>query len=103
VHVSLASTVGRNSDASNGDRRASKGTNALLREEELTNDLAYDKSAKQSTTLTSRSSASRSVDGLIGTCSKTKLQSHAWWRVYLVDVYEIWAVVIASCGKWNAV
>ena len=100
-NVFYVATVGKSSGSRNTGDRTTKDTNVLMREEALTTDLAHRGRAEQSSTIKASDYAFSAIDRVSHTCAKTKSERGAWWRVHLRQVYEIWAVVIARCGKWN--
>ncbi|KAK2177414.1 hypothetical protein NP493_600g04021 [Ridgeia piscesae] len=74
-------------------------TNSLLRERELTTNLAIKKYATLWPSSNYPYRSSFAVDGkLDGGCTRVNKHRNAWWHVDLIDVYEIWAVVIYRCS-----
>lgn len=104
----LPATVSSNYDGGIGDG-TNNYTDSLLREPELTTNVARGKLASQSTTSNSKYGASNALDGILSSnmkdhsCTATHRERNAWWLVDLKDVYEIWAVVITSpnSGEWK--
>lgn len=74
----------------------------LVPRREASVDVAKDKPAKQSPTLSGMFHASRAVDGNslpyweVGTCTHTELESSPWWYVDLESAYKIQAVLVTN-------
>jgi len=99
LNIFLASTGNRNGGGINTD----VGINSLLRERELITNLAFKKRATQSDQYYRNNNASIGVDGHRDQCTLTKKSRNPWWQVSLIDVYEIWAVVILKCCKYKSI
>ena len=95
----LAANLSRIGGGGNADSDA----NSLLREREMTTNVAFNKYADLWPSSTNPYRSSLAIDGkLDGACTRVYQDSkhrNTWWNVYLKDVYEIWAVVIYRCSK----